>query len=194
MNQAWVGAGSVWPNSAVPVLPQTTPGKWTLAAVPSVTTERMRVRRVAIMLWSSGFAAALPVPFPDADPVPVLGLVRCGGRQVPSATAAATVAICSGLASTRPCPNADAARSARSRGAGYWPWTAGTPGDRSSPKPNWLAAAASLSPVRRVAASCTKAVLHDSAKAVPNEIDPAFSFSKFLKERPPTLAVAGQLT
>src|SRR5512132_3437482 len=79
MNQAWVGRGSPVPNSAVPVLPATWPGRPASAAVPWVTTWRIRARRVAATLASSGSGdlagSAAPESLePDpSDPPDVVG-------------------------------------------------------------------------------------------------------------------------
>ena len=123
MNHAWVGGGLPLPNSAVPVLPNVPDGSPAPAAVPpDCTTLAMNDRNVA---------TTSP---PSAGRSPV-GLRRGLGRERrlratgPDATAAATDAICNGLASTRPCPIADAASSARSFGFGNVPPYDGTGSD-----------------------------------------------------------------
>src|SRR5512132_2257663 len=202
MNQAWVGRGSPVPNSAVPVLPATLPGRLASAAVPWVTTWRIRARRVAATLGSSGsgdLAGAGPPESlgPDSsDPPDAAGspVTSVGGRQWPLATVAANMAIWRGLAVTRPWPKASAARSAVSEGGGTWLVTAGMPTDGSRPKPKRAAAAASSWPSSRLAACCTKAVLQEVAKALENGILPSTSSSKLPKVRPPTLASLGQST
>src|SRR5450755_2991000 len=113
MNQAWVCGGLALPNSAVPVLPMTAGGRPAPAAVPpGCTTLAMNERNVATMLGSSAGSDN------EAD---AGRMVSTGACHCPDATAAATDAICTGLASTRPCPIAAAASSARSRGVGYEP-------------------------------------------------------------------------
>src|SRR6476659_957077 len=100
MNHAWVGGGFPPPNSAVPVLPNEPGGSPAPAAVPpDCTTLAMNERKVATTFGSSGGAvAALTAGW----------VVRTGARHWPLATAAATDAICTGLASRRPCPIAEA--------------------------------------------------------------------------------------
>ena len=186
MNQAWVGSGLPLPNSAVPVLPLTGPGSFAGAAVPWVTTARMRPRSAPAARGSSGRGAGAGAAGGAAT--------SRGARQAPLSTAAATVAICRGLTDTRPCPIAAAASSVVSAGAGKRPRTAGIPGARSAPKPKRPAAAASFAGSRRLAASCTNAVLQEAANAAVKVMVPSFSASKLWKVRPPTAAVGGQVT
>src|SRR5262249_8009249 len=102
----------------------------------------------------------------------------------------ATDAICSGLASTRPWPMADAARSALSAGFGYEPPAASTPSDQSALKPK-DAAALSRAPAGSFVASPMNALLHEIANASLRSSDPPASASKFLNVRPSTVSVAG---
>src|ERR671910_553756 len=75
MNQAWVGGGLPPPYSAVPLLPCTSPGTPASAVpVPSVTTARVRSRRVPSSPVSSG------APAREASPAS-----RRGARQPPAA-------------------------------------------------------------------------------------------------------------
>src|SRR5205085_69903 len=118
---------------------------------------------------------------------------RWGGRHPPPATAAATDAICSGLASTRPWPMEAAAFSAVSAGWGNWPANDGTGSWYLSPNPK-AAACPGRAGSGSLAASCTKAVLHEIAKAWWNGIGPGgASPSKFLNGLPPTVAWGGQV-
>src|SRR5205085_2506506 len=64
---------------------------------------------------------------PGSGPRSAPPLVPRRGRHVPDATAAATDAMCNGLASTRPWPMAAEARSTASPGSGKSPPTAPTP-------------------------------------------------------------------
>src|SRR4029453_1943605 len=69
MNQAWVGRESPVPNSAVPVLPATPSGRPASAAVPWVTTWRIRVRRVPAAAACGGGPGGAPAPPPTAGVV-----------------------------------------------------------------------------------------------------------------------------
>src|SRR5437764_13683788 len=95
MNHAWVLGGLAFPNSAVPVLPNASAGRPAPAAVPPArTTLAMNDFNVESTRRSSG-----------ATPGGALGagsVTRVGARHRPYATVAATDAICTGLASTRP--------------------------------------------------------------------------------------------
>src|SRR4029453_2024166 len=118
MNQAWVGGGLPLPNSAVPVLPAVPDGRPAPAAVPpDCTTLAMKDCKVATTLPFSAGAVTRPGAGWG---------VRAGAGHWPAATARATEPICNGLASTRPCPIADAANSARSYGTGNVPPYDGT--------------------------------------------------------------------
>src|SRR5215472_11608172 len=114
MNHACVGGGLPFPNSAVPVLPNVPAGSPAPAAVPPVrTTLAMNDCSVDATTGDSGATVG---------PAFCAGWVmRVGGCHWPAATVAATDAICTGLASTRPCPMADAASSTWSVGGGYEP-------------------------------------------------------------------------
>src|SRR6266498_416338 len=125
MNQAWVGGLSPVPNSAVPVLPATPSGSPALAAVPEVTTWRIRSRRVSATPGSSGRGAG----WRASRVLSVWSSSSLGARQTPESTVAATEAICSGLALTCACPKADMASSAELRATGARLVTAGMPGD-----------------------------------------------------------------
>src|SRR5262245_48691122 len=111
MNQAWVGGGLPFPNSAVPVLPNVPAGSPAPAAVPpGRTTLAMNDCSVDA---TAGERGATVGPGRRAGCV-----IRFGACQRPAATVAATDAICTGLASTRPCPMAEAATSVWSTGLG----------------------------------------------------------------------------
>src|SRR5947209_2883866 len=90
--------------------------------------------------------------------------ITCGWCQVPEATAAATEAICSGLASTLPWPIASSAASAGEAGVAMLPpWLVIGNGD---PAPNpYNAAACVTEPLGRFLAIPMKAVLQLFAKA-----------------------------
>src|SRR5689334_1003412 len=97
MNHACVGGGFPFPNSAVPVLPKVPGGRPAPAAVPPDCTT------LAMKDWS--VATTFPGSAGSVAVVRGAGLVvSTGWRHRPDATAAATDAICNGLASTRPCP------------------------------------------------------------------------------------------
>src|SRR5579885_3305738 len=169
MNQAWVRLGSGLPNSAVPVLPAIDwPG--TAAAVPVPVRTTSAVRSWSVAATPAGRAVVAPGG---------LSASSRGARQVPEATAAATVAMCSGLASTRPCPMASDARSAVSLGAGNDPPAVGRPRSYEAPNPKVVAAAARAAS-DRLADRATKAVLHDWAKAVRKVVPPREPPSYFM--------------
>src|SRR5438552_13816350 len=182
MNQAWVGGGLPLPNSAVPVLPNESDGSPAPAAVPpDCTTLAMNERKVTTTFGSSGGAAGdFTAGF----------VVRTGACHCPAATAAATDAIWTGLASRRPCPIADAASSARSLGFGNVPPYDGTPSDQWTPKPN-DAAAFSSALAGNWSASPMNALLHEIWKAWARSRAPDASPSKLLNGRPSTVMVAG---
>ena len=155
--------------------------------VPPVTTWPIRA---VSWLWTAG----------DNGPgSPVVAVVVCagsntGGRHCPVMTAAATVAIWSGLAVTCPCPMASAAVSTSSPPAGKCPPTVDRPSFRATPKPNWAAAARSWSAERWACSAPMKAVLHDTAKARDSERLPADSDSKLWNTLPSTVMVPGQVS
>ena len=125
MNHAWVGGGFPPPNSAVPLLPRTSPSTPDRAVPePSVTTRRIRARNVS----RSEPASAGPARRGSAAS-------SRGARQRPSATVAATRAIDSGLARISCWPIIAAARSTSSSPGGTWPRAAGTARSSSRPSP-----------------------------------------------------------
>ena len=113
-----------------------------------------------------------------------------GARHCPDATAAATDAICTGLASTRPCPIADAASSAASRGVGYEPPRTSMPSVQWALNPNEVAALPNAS-AGSLSARPMNALLHDFANAVARSIAPGASPSKLVNDSPSTVIVAG---
>ncbi len=86
--------------------------------------------------------------------------------------AAATVAMLSGLASTRPWPMAAEARSVSSWGSGNSARTAGTPGVIGAPNPKLRATSASREPPRSSTLMLPNVVLHEWAKASRNDSRP----------------------
>src|SRR5437660_7617088 len=111
MNQAWVAGGLARPYSAVPVLPATgVPG--TAAAVPvplgSDTTRPISVRS----FWATPGSSAITVAVALAPAMSV------GWCQAPDATAAATLAMCRGVATTSAWPMAALTWATTSLGAG----------------------------------------------------------------------------
>src|SRR2546422_2985139 len=111
MNQAWVAGGFARPYSAVPVLPATgVPG--TAAAVPvplgSDTTRPISVRSFCATPGSSARTVAVAL-------APAMSVGWC---QAPDATAAATLAMCSGVAATSAWPMAALAWATRTLGTG----------------------------------------------------------------------------
>jgi hypothetical protein len=111
MNQACVGSGSPLPNSAVPVLPKISwPGTFARVPLPPVTTPRISPRSVSRTPESIDVGSGASSSGWSGS--------SAGGSQVPSMTVPATVAMCSGLAVTRPCPMAAAAFSVSSAGSG----------------------------------------------------------------------------
>ncbi len=87
-----------------------------------------------------------------------------GVRDTPESTAAATMAIDNGLASTLPCPIMSAARVTRSLSAGTEPLYEGSPRSHEAPIPNWDAVLDSSLPVS-LWAKPTIVVLQDAAKS-----------------------------
>ena len=116
--------------------------------------------------------------------------MSAGARHCPDATAAATEAICNGLASTRPCPIADAASSARSFGFGNVPPYDGTGSDHLVSKPNCAAARGSASD-GSWSARPMNALLQEIWNAPARSSAPADSPSKFRNTRPSTVISAG---
>src|SRR5262249_55446299 len=118
---------------------------------------------------------------------------RVGGSHEPSMTAAATVAMCSGLAVTWPCPMVAAAFSVAPVGVGKEPPLVLRPTVYLALKPNsWAAVVRSAG--ARAAVDRMKAVLHDLANASPNGTVPRTKLSALWKTRPPALVSCGQLT
>src|SRR5215813_13711 len=186
MNHAWARGFWADPNSAVPVLPKTPPGKPTPAAVPVVTTARIIGRSVLKTLGLS---------FCDLADCAGAGLsTSCGGRQVPSSTAPAIDAWLSGLTRSVPWPKASAARSISVRGLVNRPSVAGMPRLGRALKPNVAADDASLSPFSRCVARVMKVELHDTANAVCRLVEPRCSLLKLWNVRPPMFTRAGHWT
>ena len=149
------------------------------------------VEGVVVVVVAVG--AAAPGALVVAEASPGWTLRSRGGRQLPESTAAATVAISSGLAVTRPWPMTAAACSVVSTGVGNLPPAAGRPGLRLVPKPKLAAAAPSCAFETR-AAMPTKAVLHEMAKARWKGMLGAASPSKLVNRLPPMTASGGHGT
>src|SRR5208282_328033 len=186
MNQPWDGGFGPVPYCAVPVFPYTPGGKPTPAAVPLVTTARIIGRRLPRI---AGLSARAALACGGA------GLVTsCGGRQVPSSMAAATVAWLSGLTRSVPWPKASAARSTGWVGVVNCPSEAGMPRTGSALKPNAAAIAASAGPPRRCTASMAKVELQDTAKADSRLVVPSCSSLSLWKTLPPMFTWLGHWT
>src|SRR5208283_1682142 len=156
ISQASVFSGCPVPYSAVPVLPNVPAGRPCPAAVPDATTCAIIWCRSLTTAGGSRWVAAVSSGAPTT---------RRGARTVPVSTAAATIAMFSGEASTRPCPIDVAARSAWSDGVGTDPAYAANPICGALPSPNSAAVDGKSGGVRCAVASPMKAVLHDSANA-----------------------------
>src|SRR5215475_11560532 len=161
-------------------------GKPTPAAVPTVTTACIIGRNVARIagLLACGRAVCFG-----------RGLVTSsGGRHVPLATAATTVAWLSGLTRSFPWPKASAARSTGELGLVNWPRAAGMPSPGLALKPYVLAIVASEVPDRCCVASSANVVLHEMAKALSRFVVPRCSLRSLWKVRPPMLTLLGHCT
>src|SRR5208283_840533 len=183
ISQASVFSGCPVPYSAVPVLPNVPAGRPCPAAVPDATTCAIIWCRSLTTAGGSRWVAAVSSGAPTT---------RRGARTVPVSTAAATIAMFSGEASTRPCPIDVAARSAWSDGVGTDPAYAANPICGALPSPNSAAVDGKSGGVRCAVASPMKAVLHDSANASSRSLT-CPSPSALWNTSPPAVAVAGQL-
>src|SRR5258705_8694233 len=117
-------------------------------------------------------------------------VVSTGWRHRPDATAAATDAICSGLARMRPCPIAEAASSARSLGFGNVPSYDGTPIDHFVPNPKRAAAFGRFSD-GSLSAKPMNALLQEIWNAPARLSAPPDSPSKLWNTRPSTVMAGG---
>src|SRR3954451_21307951 len=134
---------------------------------------------------SSGFAAAA---------AGCAGLVTStGGCGVPSAIAAVTSAIPSGLGSTLPCPIAAAACSTSPLGDGTEPLNESSGSFHFAPRPSAAAAVGSASS-DSLRDAPMNAVLHECAKSSAKLGDPFDSPSKLANTLPSTVTLAGQGT
>lgn len=108
--------------------------------------------------------------------------------------AAATEAMLSGLASTRPCPIEAEARSVSSLGSGNSARTAGTPGVMAVPKPKLLATWPSRPPFSSATLISPNVVLQECANASRKESVPKSLKPALWNGKPPMFFSAGQVT
>src|SRR4051812_23167561 len=169
------------PCWAVPVLPPTVaPGIAALAPVPARTTSVISSRMSAAVdgriTWRAGRG---PKAETVAPPESVVRSTRYGGRACPPlATAAATLAICSGVARVLYCPIEDSASCARSTLVSkvLWATEKGMRRPRSLKPKAWAVDTMSAAPTSTP--SLANSVLHDHSKATRTEtsLQPSDSF------------------
>ena len=126
MNQPCASGGVLSPNSAVPVLPYTSPRSRSAVAVPESTTSRISGRNCS--------RTASPGPA-GASPAGSAPTTSTGAAGVPRRSPAATSASCAGLTSTSPWPMAAAALPVPVASAGTLPLKTPTGSCQSLPMP-----------------------------------------------------------